>query len=51
MTTNVLVMVTEDHVPTTAAILSAHLSALVTLTLAWVVMDGVAKVHYIILYA
>ena len=37
-------MVAEDHVTTAAAILWAHLSALVALATAWIVMDGVAMV-------
>ena len=44
-----LATVAEDHVLTTVEILPAHLSALVVLAIAWVVMGGVATVSLMIL--
>ena len=44
-------MVAKDHVPTTAEVLSTHLSVLVALATAWVVMDGVAMVSINIILA
>ena len=47
ITTNVLAMVAEDHVPIIVEILPARSSALVALATAWVVMDALAMVNLI----